>query len=438
MAEFNDQQLSNAKYIYNYFVSRGWTPQAVCGMIGNIQTESMLYADIWEGGVGPGYGLVQWTPASKLIDWSDARGLDYTKISSQCARIKYEMDNGIQFHPTYKYPMTGKEFIKSTESARTLGLVFLANYEQPRNPDQPQRGEQAEYWYNQLANGERPSDPEPEPDPEPSQPTNKNTYTVKSGDTLSGIALKFGVTVAQLQSWNNISDPDKIYVGQVLTIKAGQSNHSETPDTYIIQSGDTLSGIAQKFGVTVSQLQSWNSISNPNKIYVGQKIIVYKNGGGTGTMTYTVKSGDTLSEIAERFGVSVSNLQLWNDISDPNRIYAGQTLVIYSSGGGGGSKILYTIQSGDTLSGIAAKFGVSVSQLQSWNEIADPNRIYAGEVLSIYTSASGGGGSQTYVVKSGDTLSGIAAKFGLSVSQLQSWNNIADPNKIYAGQVLEV
>ncbi|WP_204988009.1 phage tail tip lysozyme [Sporolactobacillus pectinivorans] len=432
---FTDEQIANAKYIYSYFVNKGWTPQAVCGMIGNIQTESLLYADIWEGGVGPGYGLVQWTPASKLISWCDAQGLDYKDIGSQCARIEYEMMNGIQFYPSYSYSMTSTQFITSTESAETLGLVFLANYERPKNPDQPQRGDQAQYWYDQLAEGGKPSAPT---EPTPSKPTDTNTYTVESGDTLSGIALKFGVTVSQLQSWNSISDPNKIYVGQVLKLKPDESDNSETSNTYVIKSGDTLSGIAQQFNVTVSQLQSWNNISDPNKIYVGQKIIVYKNGGGTGTMVYTVKSGDTLSAIAERFGVSLSNIEQWNDISDPDKIYVGQTLKMYSSGGGGGSEISYTIQSGDTLSGIAAKFGVSVSQLQAWNSIADANKIYAGEVLSIFTSGAGGGGSRTYTVESGDTLSGIAAKFGVSVSQLQSWNNAANANKIYAGQVLVV
>ncbi|WP_206663577.1 LysM peptidoglycan-binding domain-containing protein [Sporolactobacillus shoreae] len=242
-----------------------------------------------------------------------------------------------------------------------------------------------------------------------------------------------------MQSWNSISDPNKIYVGQVLKLKPGESDNSETSNIYVIKSGDTLSGIAQEFNVTVLQLQSWNNISDPNKIYAGQQIIVYKNGGGTGTMVYTVKSGDTLSAIAVRFGVSVSNIQQWNNISDPNKIYAGETLKMYSSGGGGGgSKVSYTIRSGDTLSGIAVKFGVSVSQLQSWNGITDANKIYAGEVLSIYTSGSGGGGSQTYTVKSGDTLSGIAEKFGVTVSKLQSWNNVANPDKIYAGQVLVV
>lgn len=372
------QQETNARYIYSYFVNKGWTPQAVCGMLGNIQSESGIVADIWESGVGPGYGLVQWTPSSKLIDWCNSQGLDYHDIGAQCARINYEMNNGIQFAPSMSYTMTAQQFIKSTESANTLGLVFLANYERPLNPDQPQRGTQAEYWYSLLSGNTTPTPVTPT---EPSKPVTQNTYTVQSGDTLSGIALKYGVTVAQLTSWNNISDP--------------------------------------------------------NKIYVGQKLVLYSNGGGSGTVVYTVKSGDTLSGIAQNFGVSVSNLQTWNNISNANEIYAGQTLLIYNSNGGG-AKVSYTVQSGDTLSGIAARFGVSVSQLSSWNGISDPNKIYIGQVLSVYTSGYSGGGSQSYTIQSGDTLSSIATKYGVTVAQLTSWNNISDPNKIYAGQIITV
>lgn len=102
------------------------------------------------------------------------------------------------------------------------------------------------------------------------------TYTVKSGDTLSGLASKYGTTVSAIASANGISNPDKIYVGQKLKITKGSSSSSSSSSKkyYTIQSGDTLSGIASKFGTTVKQLQSWNNISNANKIYAGTKIRV--------------------------------------------------------------------------------------------------------------------------------------------------------------------
>lgn len=93
---------------------------------------------------------------------------------------------------------------------------------------------------------------------------------MQAGDTLSGIATKFGTTVENLVSLNNISDPNLIYVGQVLKLpSSGNSSR-----TYIVQEGDTLSSIATKFGTTVVNLVSLNNISNANLIYVGQVLYV--------------------------------------------------------------------------------------------------------------------------------------------------------------------
>ena len=106
------------------------------------------------------------------------------------------------------------------------------------------------------------------------------TYKVKSGDTLSAIAAKYGTTVQTLVSDNNIADPNKIYVGQTLRIrKSGSSSSSSSASGankkyYKIKNGDTLSGIAKKFETTVNQLQAWNGISDPDKIYAGKTIRV--------------------------------------------------------------------------------------------------------------------------------------------------------------------
>ncbi|MEC1262553.1 GH25 family lysozyme [Bacillus swezeyi] len=100
------------------------------------------------------------------------------------------------------------------------------------------------------------------------------TYTVKKGDTLSGIAQKYKTTVKALQSLNNIKDANKIYVGQKLKISSSASTASNKKQYYTIKSGDTLSGISKSFNTSIKTLQSWNSIKNANKIYVGQKIRV--------------------------------------------------------------------------------------------------------------------------------------------------------------------
>lgn len=107
------------------------------------------------------------------------------------------------------------------------------------------------------------------------------------------------------------------------------------------------------------------------------------------------------------------------------------------NGGGSGDSQLYTVASGDTLSGIASKFGVTVDEIVSANGIADPNLIYVGQRLSIPI----GGTASTkhvYTVQSGDTLSGIASKFGTTYQAIAAANGISDPNRIYPGQVLTI
>ncbi|WP_331766255.1 LysM peptidoglycan-binding domain-containing protein [Embleya sp. NBC_00896] len=99
-------------------------------------------------------------------------------------------------------------------------------------------------------------------------------YTVQSGDTLTAIGDMFGTTVEQLVSWNKIPNPDLIDVGQKLIV-----NESDTPHNtlYTVKSGDTLTAIARRFGTTIEQLVAWNGIPDPNLINVGQRLIVAKS-----------------------------------------------------------------------------------------------------------------------------------------------------------------
>ncbi|MEC2105492.1 LysM peptidoglycan-binding domain-containing protein, partial [Bacillus licheniformis] len=102
----------------------------------------------------------------------------------------------------------------------------------------------------------------------------ETVYTVKKGDALSVIAKKYNTTVKALQSLNNIKDPNKIYVGQKLKISSSASTALNKKQYYTIKSGDTLSGISKRFNTSIKTLQNWNGIKNANKIYAGQKIRV--------------------------------------------------------------------------------------------------------------------------------------------------------------------
>lgn len=115
--------------------------------------------------------------------------------------------------------------------------------------------------------------------PVPPTPTPKEDifYTVKRGDNLTKIAKQFNTTVSQLVAWNNIPNPNLIYVGQVL--KVGEKNPDPKPpepekEYYVVKRGDNLTKIAQMFGTTVNQLVAWNNIANPNLIYPGQVLRV--------------------------------------------------------------------------------------------------------------------------------------------------------------------
>jgi hypothetical protein len=156
----NDEMTANAQYILDYLTSRGWTKNAVCGMLGNMQTESSINPGIWqglqEGNTSGGFGLVQWTPATKYFTWCDARGLAYSDMDSNLARILYEVDNNLQY---YSPSGSFADFTKSTDTPYNLAMDFLAHYERPADPNQPNRGTQAEHWFSVLTGG---TSPQPE------------------------------------------------------------------------------------------------------------------------------------------------------------------------------------------------------------------------------------------------------------------------------------
>ena len=144
-------QEQSARQIWVYLTGNGWTKEAVAGVLGNMQSESGIIADRWEsdiiGNMSGGYGLVQWTPAKKYIDWALANDFPYNDVISQCKRLEWEVQNNQQFyHPS----MTFQQFTQSTQLPEVLADIFIRYYERPLNPDQPVRQAQARYWYNLL------------------------------------------------------------------------------------------------------------------------------------------------------------------------------------------------------------------------------------------------------------------------------------------------
>lgn len=152
------QMLNNAVIIRDFFIEQGWTLNAICGMLGNMESESKMNPYLWQGRSIPddiytsskGFGLTQWTPGSKLINWADEQGLPYKDGYTQLQRIVYESQNNLQWSTHNILNMTWDEYIISEESPETLARVFVWAYERPSDPDVELRQEQAAYWYSRL------------------------------------------------------------------------------------------------------------------------------------------------------------------------------------------------------------------------------------------------------------------------------------------------
>lgn len=149
------QMENNAQLVWNFFKGYGWTKNAVAALLGNMQGESNINPGLWEsrdeGNMNCGYGLVQWTPANKVIDWLEGNGYAINSGFGQCARIIYELENHIQYYATNAFNFSFYDFAHSTQTPEYLAKAFIYNYERPYNYDQPQRETYARNWYNYIS-----------------------------------------------------------------------------------------------------------------------------------------------------------------------------------------------------------------------------------------------------------------------------------------------
>lgn len=169
----------------------------------------------------------------------------------------------------------------------------------------------------------------PTPSNPPPSPEETISITIQYGDTLAGLAVQYNTTIQRLVELNNIANPNLIYAGNTLLVPA--SGERKQRIAYIVKRGDTLSSIAYRYQTTVAELVSLNNITNPNLIYTGQILYINTanfNKGATSKLLYTVRYGDTLSEIAYEYGTTVNELVRLNRISNPNIIYVGQVIRI--------------------------------------------------------------------------------------------------------------
>ncbi|MGO2936423.1 MAG: LysM peptidoglycan-binding domain-containing protein [Glutamicibacter arilaitensis] len=298
---------------------------------------------------------------------------------------------------------------------------------------------------------------------------------IPAGASLWSIAQEYDTTASALKKLNNLKS-DSIIAGKTLKVsgKASKSttkSSSSTSATYTVKNGDTLGGIANKHDMSLSDLLSKNDISASKVIFPGNKLKVkgsassssnssksQKTSSSSGSSSYTVKNGDTLGSIAIKHNMSLSSLLSKNDISASKVIFPGDKIKVSGSSSSGSSSkssqkkpsssasSSYTVKSGDTLSGIASKHGMSLSELLKANDISASKPIFPGSKIKVSGGSSSSSSSSkstmnpkaktsTYTVKSGDTLSGIATSHDMKLASLLNLNpdySASSPLKIGA------
>lgn len=279
------------------------------------------------------------------------------------------------------------------------------------------------------------------------------TYRVRSGDTLSGIARRWRITMKSIVTANRLRS-DRLRVGQrlVLTvpnvprqaIASTQRSESSQHVIHRVRSGETLSTIASRYGVSIAQLKMTNRIRT-NLIRPGQRLRIPFGGADavSDTKIYTVKAGDTLSTIASRYGVSVVRLKRANRLSGDSlrigdRLEIPTQVAVSDAPKRVAKSRTHRVRSGESLYTIGKRYGVSVDRLKAANGLRR-NTIRVGQELVIPSVSNQKAVSEgkVYRVRSGDTLSEIARRYGTTVSKLRSANGLTS-NRLRIGQELKI
>lgn len=437
-----EQSLINAQAIADIAAAWGWSKNAICALCGNSRIESYVNPNMWQNQYAHpenGYGLFQWTPATKLISWAQGIGQDYTTGETQMARLKYEVENGIQYYPTANFPETFQEFSVSTKSVAYLVEAFGRNYERPADlsASLADRIAFAELCYNTLNfSGGGGSVIHPLLPVTPGTPiTSPFGYRDIGIGTNDHLGTDFGGSAG-----------DPIFAtmsGQVV-----KSQYDSSRGNYVI--------IKHTFDQYYSTYQhnSSNLVSVGDQVSQGQRIAnMGTTGDSTGVHLHFAISTTPYGSYADDGQVGI--------FIDPE-IYLQSEIIIGGGGedarpsGGlvndaapqtytteeGVKMVLYTVKNGDTLGAIAKRHGVDIGRIKRMQPVAITNKnlIMTGDILAIPLTAEQMKQALpvSYTVKAGDTLSAIAKKHNATTGYIQQMNGIKDPNKIYVGQVLYI
>ncbi len=243
-------------------------------------------------------------------------------------------------------------------------------------------------------------------------------HNVKRGENLTLIANRYGVEVAELRAWNNLSS-SRLAVGQKLRIP------EQDQEWYVVKRGDTLLEIAREFEIALDLLRRLNDLDSDN-IFVGQRLRLRP--APTDEPVHVVRRGDTLTNISRRHGLTVADLRRINDLKR-DVIYVGQQLRLREV-----DRTVHVVERGDALSEIAKAYGLTLAEIKALNNL-ESSVIHPGQELQLRTN--GAPRQATYKVRRGDNLTEIARLHQMSLRELRALNGIRG-SVIHPGQKLTV
>lgn len=444
---------NDSQKIWNRLIKEGFNAYGAAGLIGNLEAESALKpknlqnsyesklgftddtytAAVDNGSYGnfvkdsAGYGLAQWTYWSRkqnLLNFARAAGKSIGDLEMQLDFLCKELKES--YSSVYST-------LKTAGSVKAASDIVLTQFERPADQSSSVKTKRAGYgqkYYNQYAG---------------SKGGNAMGATEKAIQQMEAWANDnshgydqtyrwgqkgdYDCSAAVIQAWENAGVPVKsngaTYTGNMLSVfkKCGFK--------------DVTSSINLSTGSGLKRGDVLLNTSHHTAMYCGNgkevEASINERGGITG--------GTPGDQTGKEFLIRAYRNYPWTNV-----LRYSETS---SSGGSGTSSgdTVYIVKSGDTLSGIAAKYGTTYQALASYNGISNPNKISVGQKIKIPGSgssgssgsaSSGSSGGTVYTVKAGDTLSGIAAKYGTTYQKLASYNGISNPNKISVGQKIKI
>jgi LysM repeat protein len=221
-------------------------------------------------------------------------------------------------------------------------------------------------------------------------PTGTIAYTIVAGDTLYSLAIRYNTSVQQILSVNPNIDPNFLRIGQVICIPSRQPTPPCTGTLYTIRAGDTFYAIAIRNNITVNALIAANPGVNPNALRIGQVICIPRAVPPPGTclegsFAYTIRAGDTLYALANRYDTTVDAILQLNPSVDPNSLRVGQIICIPERPTGicPPNTFVYTIRAGDNFYQLAIRYNTTVSAIRAANPGVNPNRLQIGQRICI-------------------------------------------------------